>query len=367
MRIKTPQTITTFPHAGEIVVYNYLTKDAITCSVGDIYWISIAPAWTSIDEIALAHPHIARQSLEIELKKLVASGILLQEGTPNAEQEASYTELWELGRATAMFHFSALDNEFVDANASIQKQKNRALVDPSPKLYAQNLGSEISLPCANRANAGPLLKVMMKRRTNREVETSSISLEQLSDCLYSGLGITGFVQTETSLLPLKMTPSGGARNPFEAFVWARNVDGLKPGLYHYSALDHTLGSLPVQTNQTPGKLLANQDWTDNMPAIVFLIAEISRTTWKYNDPNAYRVVMIEAGHIAQNMMLTCTDNGLTACPTAALCHSQISKLLGLKNLTQAPIYALTIGRPKPYSDAIISPGVMKQQSSHLAH
>jgi SagB-type dehydrogenase family enzyme len=365
MRIKTPQTITTFPHDGQIVVYNYLTKDAITCSANDVYWLSIAPTWTSIDEIALAHPHIAKASLITELKTLVDAGILLQEGTPNAEQEASYTELWELGRATAMYHFSALDNEFADISVSVEKQKLRALTCPSPPLYTRNGGQEISLPSPSAGTESYILNVMKKRRTNRDVEPCAISLKHLSDCLYSGLGITGFVQTETSLLPLKMTPSGGARNPFEAFIWVRNVDGLKPGFYHYSALDHTLGRLPSSTNQSPGKFLANQSWADDMSAIVFLTADFRRTTWKYNDPNAYRVVMIEAGHIAQNIMLTCTENELTACPTAALCHTAISELLGFKNLTQTPIYALAIGKPKTYADVIINPEIIKHQHAQL--
>ncbi len=42
-------------------------------------------------------------------------------------------------------------------------------------------------------------------------------------------------------LPLAMTPSGGARNPFELYVYAARVDGLKPGFYHYGALAHDLG------------------------------------------------------------------------------------------------------------------------------
>jgi SagB-type dehydrogenase family enzyme len=365
MRFKTPQTITTFPHGGEIVVYNYLTKTAITCPSADLYWLTVAPIWTSIDEIALAHPHIERGSLLRELRGLADSGILLQEGTKNAEQEASYTELWELGKAAAVFHFSALDNEFADTSVSVQKQKERAITDPSPILFSRNLGPEISLPAIPASNSKALLNVMMRRRTNREVWPEPITIPQLSECLFSGLGITGFVQTETNILPLKMTPSGGARNPFEAYVWARNIEGLEPGIYHYSALDHTLGKLPTQTNQLPGKLLANQDWANDMPAIVFLVAEIRRTTWKYNDPNAYRVVMIEAGHIAQNIMLTCTDNELTACPTAALCHSKISELLGLKNLTQTPIYALAIGKPKPYADEIISSQVIRQELNLL--
>ena len=40
-----------------------------------------------------------------------------------------------------------------------------------------------------------------------------------------------------------MTPSGGARNPYEAYVFARKVDGLEAGIYHYSALDHDLAKV----------------------------------------------------------------------------------------------------------------------------
>jgi nitroreductase len=69
--------------------------------------------------------------------------------------------------------------------------------------------------------------------------------------------------------------------------------------------------------------------------------------WKYEDANAYRVVLIEAGHIGQNMMLAATRHGLSACPTAALSHSVIKRLLGLDRLTDAPIYALTLSAPEP--------------------
>jgi nitroreductase len=67
--------------------------------------------------------------------------------------------------------------------------------------------------------------------------------------------------------------------------------------------------------------------------------------WKYSDANAYRVVMIEAGHIGQNIMLAATAHGMTACPTAALSHSAICELLEIANPAHAPIYALTLGWP----------------------
>ena len=142
-----------------------------------------------------------------------------------------------------------------------------------------------------------------------------------------------------------MTPSGGARNPFVAYVYAPRVIALVPGFYHYSAMEHSLGLVSEKTLEHPSMLVGDQPWVDDMSAIVFLCANFERTMWKYQDNNAYRVVLIEAGHIGQNIMLAATENGLTACPSAALAHSKISSLLKLENDLQSPIYALMIGAP----------------------
>lgn len=366
MRVKVPQTIVIFPSGSEIVVYNYLTKDAITCAPADTYWLTVAPSWTSIEDILAAHPHIESQSLQQEIMSLVELGILLEEGSHNAVEEENYGKSWELGRAAGFFHFTILDNEYADLSESVSRQKQRAMNDPSPDLLWRNSERAIPLPKCDRVESQTLFDVMLKRRTKRNARQESISLPQLSECLYAGLGVTGFVKTETCLLPLKMTPSGGARNPFEAFVWARNVNGISSGIYHYSALDHSLEKLETDTNRLPMDLLKGQDWADSMPAIIFLVAVLERTTWKYHDPNAYRVVLIEAGHIVQNMMLVCANNDLTACPTAALSHRQVSTLLGLRDLTQTPVYALLVGKPGENSDVILEPASqhMRLEGSH---
>ncbi|NJM28854.1 MAG: SagB/ThcOx family dehydrogenase [Rhizobiales bacterium] len=194
---------------------------------------------------------------------------------------------------------------------------------------------------------------MKRRRTNRCGLPRPVTLNQLADCLWAGLGITGFVRTEASVLPLKMTPSGGARNPFEAFLIARNVEGLDPGVYHYAAIGHSLGLVNADYSPSFSELLAGQEWADTMQVLVVLVASLNRTAWKYKDANAYRVVLIEAGHIGQNMMLACTNNELTACPTAALAHSRLRTLFGIESLADVPMYAIAIGHPGVDPDEVI--------------
>jgi SagB-type dehydrogenase family enzyme len=167
-------------------------------------------------------------------------------------------------------------------------------------------------------------------------------------------------------LPLKMTPSGGARNPYEGFVFVRNVEGLEPGTYHYSAVQHSLERITGDDDVTGTAMLAGQDWGDSMAAVIFLVAVLKRTTWKYNDPNAYRVVMIEAGHIAQNILLAATEKTLASCPTGALSHSKISAALALKDLTHTPVYAVGLGKPMDSgfdADEIISPDEFEKLSA----
>ena len=190
-----------------------------------------------------------------------------------------------------------------------------------------------------------LIELMARRRTVRSAASPSIKLKQLSDCLFAGMGITGATRNVVGALPLGMTPSGGARNPYEAYVYARNVEGLAPGFYHYSAYDHDLALVATNRLPKPSELLGGQDWADEMPCVILLCASLERTMWKYDDPNAYRVVLIEAGHIGQNIMLAATSNGLSACPTAALNHATIRECVSLKRLTDAPIYALTLAVP----------------------
>jgi SagB-type dehydrogenase family enzyme len=354
MRVKTPQSLVSFPKDDQVIVYNYLTKDVIAIAPNDVYWLTVASRWTTIDEIISSHPNFEPVSLRREVIKLVDAGVLLLEGTPQAEIEGKYLRSWELGHAAGFFHFTTLDNDYGTISDSVAKQSAKNISEPSPDLFWINSGNAYRLPDCKLDNSIGLLEAMQQRRTTRNVLPYGISIQSLADALFTGLGITGFVRTETATLPVKMTPSGGARNPFEAFVWAKNVEGLERGIYHYSAVEHSLQYVVDPPSRPVQDFVQKQEWADDMPCIIFLVAILERVTWKYNDPNAYRVVMIESGHIAQNMMLAASHHRLTACPTAALAHTLISDLLGLSSITQTPIYAICIGHPAESEDSIIS-------------
>jgi SagB-type dehydrogenase family enzyme len=176
-----------------------------------------------------------------------------------------------------------------------------------------------------------------------------IAVEQLADCLLFSMAITAFIEDpETVDLPLKMTPSGGGRNPYEAYVCVRNIAGLAPATYHYSALERTLGVVGEGPPPSFPSLLAGQQWTSPAAAVVFLVANFERVMWKYQDPHGYRVVMMEAGHIAQNIMLVATRHGFVANPSGAFTRVAVEETLGVGGAGQSVVYALVLGVPAPH-------------------
>ena len=162
---------------------------------------------------------------------------------------------------------------------------------------------------------------MARRRTNRFMLDRPLAQRQILDCLLFSMAITAIMEDPLAVdLPLKMTPSGGARNPYEAYVCVRNVEGLEPGTYHYSAMERNLAPLPNGRPPAFERLLAGQHWAAKAGALIFLAANFERTMWKYHNASAYRIIMIEAGHIAQNILLAATHHGLVANPHRRLRH-----------------------------------------------
>ncbi len=347
MRIRSSKTLVFSRDGDEVVAYNYLANSTFSCSPDLLAFLTRFDDWATPEEVAEFLPLMAADDIFETIENLVQVNAITKEGSSRAKAEDSFADGWKWGLPAALFHFSLQDRTLMSLEQMEDLQRAKLEDGPQPTLYLEHGPSNansIDLPSGLERN--DLLQLMAQRRTVRSAEQAPVSLEQLSDCLFAGLGITGKTTNCVGSLPLGMTPSGGARNPYEAYVYARSISGLEPGFYHYAAIDHSLARLDSNHAPQPSELLGGQEWVDEMPCVIILFAMFERTMWKYDDANAYRVVLIEAGHIGQNVMLAATRHGLSACPSAALNHHRINECLGLgESLTHSPIYALTLARP----------------------
>lgn len=328
-----------------VVLQNFLTQERFACSGECLEFLAKLDDWCPAEQLFHLLPDVDRASIAEQVPELVGAGVLIVSGTPQAARDEHYRREWLWGESAGLFHFSIRDTQFVTGERARKFMRERTAWRRSPKLMQSNVGmARIPLPVTDLQQEP--FALMRRRRSRREFAKTPISLNMLADCLFAGNGIVDFkVDVDYGRLPITLTPSGGARNPFELHVYAQNVAGLKAGFYHFDALKRDLGLVRRGAISVPS-MLGTQKWTAKAAAIVFLVAHFPRSMWKYHMPMAYRVVAMEAGFIGQNICLAATHHGLSAVPSGALNDSLIEGYLGLPPVESAVLLTLSIGEPQ---------------------
>ncbi len=348
MRVKRSSAIVVLLENDEFVFHNFLGQQTFTANPTALEILRRLHVWTDLEALRDFFPDYSRLSIDRSIDQLIELGALIVEGSEAAALDDDYVRTWAWGSLSAAYHFSTRDGAFISAEDAVELLRQQAKFIPSPPLYQRNSdpATDISLPI--RGDYSEPFLTMAKRRTNRVMLAAPITLQQLADCFLFSMAITAFIEDPDIVdLPLKMTPSGGGRNPYEAYVCVRDVTGLAPGTYHYSAMERTLGAVGEGAPPSFSTLLAGQQWSSTAAAVIFLVANFDRPMWKYQDPHGYRVVMMEAGHIAQNIMLVATQHGFVANPSGAFSRSAVEETLGVGGITQSVVYALVLGVPAP--------------------
>jgi SagB-type dehydrogenase family enzyme len=208
-----------------------------------------------------------------------------------------------------------------------------------PARYKTYTGAErIALPDPHGYRGLSLEEAIEQRRSRREYTAEPLTLAELSSLLYAASGITAPAQG------LRAAPSAGALYPIETYVVVHNVTELEPGLYHYAVAEHALEQL--QTGDLRAKIVMaglGQEMLGQAQVCFVLSAIFQRTRWKYRE-RAYRYILLETGHIAQNLYLAATSLGLGACAAGAFLDDQLNALLGLDGEEEAALYLIAVGR-----------------------
>ncbi|MDD3682153.1 MAG: SagB/ThcOx family dehydrogenase [Mesotoga sp.] len=220
---------------------------------------------------------------------------------------------------------------------------------PQPPLEKSTEGFDlIKLPDPNATDLlmKDLREVIFSRESRRVYSDEKISLESLSFLLWSSQGVKGVLKNNYATL--RTVPSAGARHPFETYIFVRLVKGLKKGLYRYVALSHSLILLKEGDFANEVALAALGQKFVGHCAVTFVWSVIPyRTEWRY-DLTSYKPILLDAGHICQNLYLACEALNLGTCAIAAYDQTRIDRLIGLDGNDEFAIYMAPVGKPKRY-------------------
>ncbi|MDV3353451.1 SagB/ThcOx family dehydrogenase [Leptothoe sp. LEGE 181152] len=183
-----------------------------------------------------------------------------------------------------------------------------------------------------------LATTLTTRRSRRNYNPQSqISLDTLSQLLYLAQGIT-WDERE-----FRTVPSSGALYPLEIYPIVHRVEGLEPGLYHHAVEHHRLEL--VQSGDLRQPLIRaglNQEFLGEAQVCFVISGIFQRTRWKYHE-RTYRYVLMEAGHLGQNLYLAATALGLGVCGVGAFFDDALNELLGIDGIEEAALYLVTVG------------------------
>jgi SagB-type dehydrogenase family enzyme len=354
--VKRAASIVCYWNGPQLAISNYRTRVTITVTPVMVLLLSLLNDWLSPAEITRLLPGFKGQNVLRAVRKLLRHGVLVQKNSPAALQDEALLKSWAPWLPHAgFFHFGTKDVRYESRPRELMKiQKQLLEASPQPAFYKAYRGSARVRLQRPKPEPG-FAQVLMQRRTQREFSRKELSFEALSKLLFYTWGVTGFLEVPAlGRLPLKTSPSAGARHPVEAYVLGMRIEGLEPGLYHYDARAHGLERLRTMRDVSgkAAQFCVDQPWAREAAALFIMTAVFPRAMWKYPTSRAYRTVLLDAGHVCQTFCLVATWLGLAAFCTMALRDSLIEKELGINGVAESVIYIAGVGMPVLDSTAV---------------
>jgi len=226
-------------------------------------------------------------------------------------------------------------------------KSDQSLGKPHPPHGKDVKGEKVNLPPFKEDAFTNLLDI--RRSLRKYDENKPMTQEQLAYILHSAQGIQEY-RGNNEAFTLRPAPSGGARHPFETYIAVQNVEGLQAGLYYYAPTANVgqkkvtlvyMGAIEDYKEQITAALVG-QSWAAKAPVVLFLTCVAYRAEWRYKE-HAHRVVLIDLGHVGQNIMLSAANLGLGSCCMAAYDQVLCDEMLNVDGLDEYTVYAVAVG------------------------
>jgi len=178
-------------------------------------------------------------------------------------------------------------------------------------------------------------QALMRRRSTTAVSTSFPSKRALSRLLRMAHGLTA----DRARGPV---PSAGGLQALELYLVAFNPSWLPPGAYHFDRAGNYLSQVAASAGR--------DEWDKRVPSLtpvtggamlLILAGDHGRVEAKYG-ARAIRFLLIEAGHLAQNLCLLSNSLNLDTLPLGGFFEQEIARQLALP-ASDVVLYLLLCG------------------------
>lgn len=226
----------------------------------------------------------------------------------------------------------------------ISNQKKRLPQPPLVKEY--DIKSKvIELPKVNKKviKKTNVFEVLMDRKSSRSYSKEAISIEELAYLLWMTQGVRSVTPHQYSTK--RTVPSAGERHAFETYLLINRVEKLKRGVYRYLPLEHKLLLVFEEKNiqEEITKRVLDQCFVGKAAAAFAWACIPYRGEWRYSIL-AHKNMLLDAGHICQNLYIASESLKLGTCAIGAYDQEKMDKFLGLDGIEEFTVYMAAVGK-----------------------
>lgn len=182
-----------------------------------------------------------------------------------------------------------------------------------------------------------LLKRKSIKKTNH-IAPQSISFDDIAYILKCCYGTIGDSSTDMR----RAVPSAGALYPLEIYLFLCNdIPHLNKGIYHYGVKKDTIEPVFLNNDvrQIIGDTVPEQEWMLKLNGFICITGRINDVIGKYGT-RGYRYLLLEAGHVGQNITLACTERGIDSLPVGGIDEPKIEDRVGFNINEESIIYTI---------------------------
>ena len=232
-----------------------------------------------------------------------------------------------------LFEFFDKGRPYIDRDSSKWPEEWKAVRYKSYPRYPKIILPRPRLPKIS------FKEIIFKRKSERNFAKEALTLEEISNLLFYSGGIV----RENNDLKKRAQPSGGGLYPLEIYALIfKDGKDIRKSVYHYNVLNHLLERLPEENIENL-KSAFHYPWVADAFMLILISFIEERVRLKYGNL-AYKLGLIEAGHIGQNIYFNCSAMGLKCCASGGLNYETVNKALDLDGISETVIYSLAVGK-----------------------
>jgi len=155
-------------------------------------------------------------------------------------------------------------------------------------------------------------------------------LRTLSTWLHLAAGLRQRVAMPFGPAMVRAVPSADMSYPGEIYVAAFAIEGLPPGLHHYSVKEHALRHLrdAPETLALLRRGRPDLHYLATVPCALLVSTVFCRSTWSQGR-RGYRQAILDCGHLVENLHAVAVGLGMNTVTRLRMTDSSMQELLGI--------------------------------------